>query len=304
MNVYRLAADGTAEAVSSVDAEFAFPDWIFGYSSYDFDDDGSIVGVGRSRGRDRLYRLDCRQRRPGDPGRVLGDQLPQRRSRRRRVPSRLADPAMGRPRARPARQASCARLREGTPATFDPADMSVSRLVEFPTTGGKTAFGLFYPPHNRSFQGPAGEQPPLVVTSHGGPTAQASTAFSILAQLFTSRGFAVLDVDYGGSTGYGKDYRKRLEGEWGVVDVDDCVGRRPLGRRRRPRRRRAARDPRRQRERLHDALRRHVQRRVQRRGELLRDRRPRDIHRPDPQVRVALPRPARRAVPGAEGPLP
>ena len=65
--------------------------------------------------------------------------------------------------------------------------------------------------------------PPLIVTSHGGPTASAFAAFATGIQLFTSRGFAVLDVDYGGSTGYGRDYRKRLEGEWGVVDVDDCV---------------------------------------------------------------------------------
>jgi dipeptidyl aminopeptidase/acylaminoacyl peptidase len=86
-----------------------------------------------------------------------------------------------------------------------------------------TAFGLLYPPHNRSFRGPDGDLPPLVVTSHGGPTASAYTGLSIGTQLFTSRGFAVLDVDYGGSTGYGRDYRKRLEGEWGVVDLDDCV---------------------------------------------------------------------------------
>ena len=95
--------------------------------------------------------------------------------------------------------------------------------VEFPTTDGRTAFGLYYPPRNRSFAGPAGALPPLIVTSHGGPTAPAYAAFTVGMQLFTSRGFAVLDVDYGGSTGYGRDYRKRLEGEWGVVDVDDCV---------------------------------------------------------------------------------
>jgi len=89
-------------------------------------------------------------------------------------------------------------------------------------TGGEPN-GLFYPPTNRSFTGPAGELPPLVVTSHGGPTAAAFAALTVLAQLFTSRGFAVLDVDYGGSTGYGKEYRKRLEGQWGVVDLDDCV---------------------------------------------------------------------------------
>jgi len=107
--------------------------------------------------------------------------------------------------------------------TFDPADVSLSRLVEFPTSGERTAFGRYYAPVNRLFHGPDGARPPLIVTSHGGPTAQASTAFSVQVQLFTSRGFAVLDVDYGGSTGYGRDYRKRLEGEWGIVDLADCV---------------------------------------------------------------------------------
>ncbi|MEA2518981.1 MAG: hypothetical protein QOF49_1061, partial [Chloroflexota bacterium] len=114
-------------------------------------------------------------------------------------------------------------LARSSTTALDPADISIGRPVEFPTDGDRTAFGIAYLPHSRTFRGPAGTRPPLVVTSHGGPTAQASTAMSVLIQLFTSRGFAVLDVDYGGSTGYGRDYRKRLEGEWGVVDLADCV---------------------------------------------------------------------------------
>ena len=102
-------------------------------------------------------------------------------------------------------------------------DVSIAQHIEFPTTGGRTAYGNYYPPTNRSFVGPAGELPPLIVTSHGGPTAQAFSGFATGIQLFTSRGYAVLDVDYGGSTGYGMAYRKRLEGQWGIVDVDDCV---------------------------------------------------------------------------------
>ena len=97
------------------------------------------------------------------------------------------------------------------------------RHIEFPTTGGRTAYGNFFPPTNRSFAGPADELPPLIVTSHGGPTAYAYSGYQTGFQLFTSRGYAVLDVDYGGSTGYGREYRKRLEGQWGIVDVDDCV---------------------------------------------------------------------------------
>src|SRR4029078_10183961 len=95
--------------------------------------------------------------------------------------------------------------------------------IEFPTVGNRTAFGNYYAPTSQTFAAPDGELPPLIVTSHGGPTAAAFSGFATGLQLFTSLGYALLDVDYGGSTGYGKAYRKRLEGEWGVVDVDDCV---------------------------------------------------------------------------------
>jgi dipeptidyl aminopeptidase/acylaminoacyl peptidase len=114
-------------------------------------------------------------------------------------------------------------LRQATPNVPEREDVSIAEHIEFPTTGGRTAFGNFYPPTNRSFVGPPGELPPLIVTSHGGPTAAAFSGFATGLQLFTSRGYAVLDVDYGGSTGYGKEYRKRLELQWGIVDVDDCV---------------------------------------------------------------------------------
>ena len=95
--------------------------------------------------------------------------------------------------------------------------------VEFPTTGGKTAFGLFYPPHNPDFDGGADERPPLLVKCHGGPTSSASSTLNLGIQFWTSRGVAVLDVNYGGSTGFGREYRERLKGNWGIVDVDDCV---------------------------------------------------------------------------------
>ena len=114
-------------------------------------------------------------------------------------------------------------LRRSTPHAVDRADISVPETIEFPTTGGRTAFALYLRPVNRAFEAPAGEKPPLIVTSHGGPTAAAFNGLGVPQQLFASRGFAIVDVDYGGSNGYGRDYRKRLEGEWGVVDVDDCV---------------------------------------------------------------------------------
>jgi len=111
--------------------------------------------------------------------------------------------------------------------------LTTVRPVEFPTAGGKTAFGLFYPPFNPDAAAPADERPPVVVEVHGGPTAAASSTFSLHNQFWTSRGIAVLDVNYGGSTGFGREYRERLYGNWGVVDVEDCInGVRFLGGRR------------------------------------------------------------------------
>ena len=95
--------------------------------------------------------------------------------------------------------------------------------IEFPTANGKTAFGLFYPPLNPDYDAPPSEKPPVLVKVHGGPTASASSTLQLRNQFWTSRGIAVLDVNYGGSTGFGREYRERLWGTWGVVDVEDCI---------------------------------------------------------------------------------
>jgi dipeptidyl aminopeptidase/acylaminoacyl peptidase len=222
MNIHRVV-DGRTEIVAELEAEFAPPDWLFGWSSYGFLADGAIVAIGRSGGRDRVYRLGPEAGRTAvldlpftEIGSIAvdGDRVIVRAASPI-SPSAIVelDPYSG----------ATAVLRRASSTSFDPADIAVAEPVEFPTTGGRTAFGHFYAPHSETHGGPAGERPPLIVTSHGGPTAAANSAFLIVTQLFTSRGFAVLDVDYGGSTGYGREYRKRLEGEWGVVDLDDCV---------------------------------------------------------------------------------
>jgi dipeptidyl aminopeptidase/acylaminoacyl peptidase len=114
-------------------------------------------------------------------------------------------------------------LRRSNDLEIFPRYFSVPRAIEFPTEGGLTAHGFFYPPQNPDYRAPDSEKPPLIVKSHGGPTAAASTALSLSIQYWTSRGFAVLDVNYGGSTGYGRQYRERLNKKWGIVDVDDCA---------------------------------------------------------------------------------
>ena len=101
--------------------------------------------------------------------------------------------------------------------------LSAPQPVAFDTDNGQQAHGLFYPPQNNDFVAPEGELPPLIVHCHGGPTAAASPTLSWGTQYWTSRGFAVLNVNYGGSTGYGREFRLRLQGNWGVVDVADCV---------------------------------------------------------------------------------
>jgi len=101
--------------------------------------------------------------------------------------------------------------------------LSAPEPIAYPTAGGEMAYGLFYPPANRDFIAPEDELPPLLVISHGGPTSATSSTLNLSIQYWTSRGFAVLDVNYGGSTGYGRAYRERLVGQWGVVDVDDCA---------------------------------------------------------------------------------
>jgi dipeptidyl aminopeptidase/acylaminoacyl peptidase len=114
-------------------------------------------------------------------------------------------------------------LQRSNKLAIDPGYLSIPRSIEFPTTGGATAYAFYYPPTNRDFAAPEGEKPPLLVKSHGGPTAAASNQLSLKTQYWTSRGFAVVDVNYGGSTGYGKAYQHRLDGQWGIVDVDDCT---------------------------------------------------------------------------------
>jgi dipeptidyl aminopeptidase/acylaminoacyl peptidase len=114
-------------------------------------------------------------------------------------------------------------IKQANRQPVDPDYISVPRLIEFPTEDALTAYGYFYPPVNPDHRAPDGELPPLLVWCHGGPTAMASPTIRLGTQYWTSRGFAVLDLDYGGSWGYGRAYRQRLNGRWGIVDVDDSV---------------------------------------------------------------------------------
>jgi dipeptidyl aminopeptidase/acylaminoacyl peptidase len=221
-NLYRWRG-GREEPVCAVDAEFAPPYWALGGSNYAFESPTRMVAAGTQRGLWRLARLD-----PATgslewidtPYTAIGD-LRAARGQAVFSGSSPTEPAciVRMELASGKREV----LRRAMEAEIDPGYLSVPEPIEFPTEKGNTAFALFYRPRNGDYVAPAGERPPLMVRSHGGPTSATSSGFNLGIQYWTSRGFAVVDVNYGGSTGYGREYRQRLEGLWGVVDVDDCV---------------------------------------------------------------------------------
>src|SRR5260370_12206053 len=114
-------------------------------------------------------------------------------------------------------------VRPSSTLSIDPGYLSIPEALAFRTEKDQTAYGFFYPPRNKDFMAPAGERPPLLVRSHGGPTSATTSTLRHDIQYWTSRGIGVVDVNYGGSSGFGRAYRQRLNGAWGIVDVDDCV---------------------------------------------------------------------------------
>ncbi len=215
--------DGAARNLAPMEAELGDPAWVFGRSSYGFLPDGSVLAVARADGNDGLIRIapDGVVTRIDtvytevEGLRVTGTQAVAVAAGPRdgSVLVRL-DLATGEPKGVLARS-----LRVHPDAAYLPEPEAIS----FPTTDGATARALYFAPSNPGFAGPAEERPPLVVLSHGGPTGGASSALSLDRAFFTSRGIAVVDVDYRGSSGYGRPYRDALRGKWGVYDVDDCV---------------------------------------------------------------------------------
>ena len=114
-------------------------------------------------------------------------------------------------------------LKRSIQLDLDPGYLSEAQTIKFPSSGGKDTYAFFYAPKNKDYAAAPDELPPLIVKSHGGPTAAATSALSLGIQFWTSRGFAVVDVNYGGSTGYGREYRSRLYNSWGTVDTEDCI---------------------------------------------------------------------------------
>ena len=221
MQLYRRVGESD-ELLTPIEAEFAGPDWVFGQSSYAFAGGARIVAAGRSGGRARLWSIA-----PGAtpvPCEMPFTEIGSVEAAGRRALFTASGPTQVELIvALDLDSGTFHVIRQSREADIDPADISVAEPIDFETTDGTIAHGLFYAPRNSRFVAPAGELPPLIVSSHGGPTGQASTGLSTRIQLFTSRGIAFLDVDYRGSTGYGRSYRHALNGQWGIADVDDCV---------------------------------------------------------------------------------
>ncbi len=221
-NLYRWR-DAAVEAVAPMEAEFGLPSWVFGLSTYGFASEVRIICAHNRRGTWSIGSIDA------GSGRLTPIDAPFTDIGGLRVtPTRVVFTA-----GSPSRGSAIVSLdlasgaidtiRRASELEIDPRYISTPETIAFPTENGLTAFGFFYPPRNDDYAAPAGELPPLLVMSHGGPTSATSATLSARVQYWTSRGIAVLDVNYGGSTGYGRPYRERLNGAWGVVDVADCA---------------------------------------------------------------------------------
>jgi dipeptidyl aminopeptidase/acylaminoacyl peptidase len=214
---------GHVEPLCAMEAEFGLPQWVFGMSTYAFVSHTSIICAYAQQGSWNLASLDTvtGHLTPIDTPYTMITQV-------RATPHRSLFLGGSLTEAMAVVELDLATgehqvLRRTSQTDVDPAHISLPEPVEFPTEKGLTAHAFFYAPRNRDAVGPQHERPPLLVISHGGPTGATDTTFNLGYQYWTSRGFAVLDVNYGGSTGYGRAYRQRLNGQWGIVDMDDCA---------------------------------------------------------------------------------
>jgi dipeptidyl aminopeptidase/acylaminoacyl peptidase len=226
-NLYRHdLLSSESEPLAPMDAEFGQPQWVFGLSTYACAGPGRLVCSYMSKGLEYLGVIDVASK-SLTPIDLPYNDFSSVRASGNRVAFRagsgttpasfvLLDLGSGKTEV----------LKKSTAVADDPElakYFTRVEAVEYPTEGHQTAFGLYYPAFNPDYAAPEGDKPPLLVKCHGGPTSAASSTLSLGIQYWTSRGISVLDVNYGGSTGFGREYRERLDSNWGIVDVNDCV---------------------------------------------------------------------------------
>ncbi len=220
-NLYRQQGS-VSEPVHAMQAEFGKPQWVFGMTTYAFQSDNRLVVTWTEQGRWRMGLLNLEPRRLERLDLAL-DPLEALVSTSRAAYFVGGSPTEGPAVARVSYGGvEVEILRRSREDTLEPAYVSAPEAVTFDSSGQET-HAFYYPPTNPGFEAPAGTAPPLLVLSHGGPTGATDPVFDPEVQFWTTRGFAVIDVNYGGSTGYGRAYRKRLNGQWGIVDVRDAV---------------------------------------------------------------------------------
>ena len=222
-NLYSARGDHM-RPLAPAEAEFALPWWVFARERYAFLADGRIACLVTRGARDSLELLDPASGRLEPVDLPYSSYLSGLAAHGVRVAAVAASPTTV-----PSLVAYDVEshkeevVARSSSVELDERYVSPARAIEFPTAGGQAAHAFFYPPRNADFAAPDGELPPLVVKVHGGPTAHSTDELNLAIQYYSSRGIAVVDVNYGGSTGYGRAYRSRLLGAWGVVDVEDCI---------------------------------------------------------------------------------
>jgi dipeptidyl aminopeptidase/acylaminoacyl peptidase len=214
---------GHAEALHPMEAEFGEPQWVFRMTTFAFESAERLVCLYVENGQSVMAMLNTRTL-DFQPVSLPYTDI----NNLQAVPGRVffigGSPTMSRSAVQLNLDSGEALvLRKATSLVIDSGYLSVPEPIEFPTENGLTAHAFYYPPRNQDFMAPTGELPPVIVSIHGGPTGSTSTVLSLGIQYWTSRGIGIVDVNYGGSTGYGRAYRERLNGQWGIVDVDDCV---------------------------------------------------------------------------------
>jgi dipeptidyl aminopeptidase/acylaminoacyl peptidase len=230
-NLQRLEGDGSVTALTAEVAELGHPQWLFGGATFCFLEGGAIACVRNDGGEERLGMLRPSPEAGGAPVAVEDLGLPFTSFGFPSLASlgsslAFAASSPGRETVVAVYEAGSGEteiVREASEAAIDPGYVPVPRAIEFPTSGGASAHAFFYPPANAEFEAPEGELPPLIVQSHGGPTSHATPALDREILFWTSRGIGVVDVNYRGSSGFGRPYREALNGTWGIVDTDDCI---------------------------------------------------------------------------------
>ncbi|MCV6604291.1 MAG: prolyl oligopeptidase family serine peptidase, partial [Porticoccaceae bacterium] len=225
-NIYRLGSDGNGQPVCPMEAEFATPQWVFGMSTYGFLNAETIACCYTKDSCWQLATIDLNsgtlQKYASDYSDICALHVADGRA------FFIAASPFSAPQLAQFSDNTISPLYGDNPLPFDRGYLSAPQAINYPSfsnegTSDSDVQAIYYPPANKDFQAPKNELPPLMVMCHGGPTAASGTSLNMKAQFWASRGFAVLDVNYHGSTGFGRRYRDTLKGNWGLCDVDDVV---------------------------------------------------------------------------------